>query len=174
MDEITISIFGSGKTEPEEPVFELAYQLGSLLAKAGFVIVNGGYGGTMTAAAKGARDAGGKVIGVTCSAFGQTGANPYISEVIVTHSLEERLDRLIQLGDAYIVLPGSTGTLLELAMVWELKNKGFLDKKKTLILLGKYWQPLVDLIDLEDPGSKKNLTLVSTPEEVIQYLLKTL
>ena len=174
MDEKTISIFGSGRTKPKEAVFELAYQLGSLLAKTGFIIANGGYGGTMTATAKGAQDAGGKVIGVTCSVFGKTEANPYISEVIATDSLEERLDRLITLGEAYVILPGSTGTLLELAMVWEFKNKGFIDKKKAVILLGEHWQPLLDLIDREDPGSKKNLTLVSAPEEVIEYLLETM
>ncbi|MHC4270757.1 MAG: LOG family protein, partial [Planctomycetota bacterium] len=113
MDEKIITIFGSGRIRPQEKTYKLAFELGSLLAGAGFVIANGGYEGTMLAAAEGANKAGGKVIGVTCSAFGQTKANAYTSEVIVTDSLDNRLDTLVKLGQAYIVLPGSTGTLLE-------------------------------------------------------------
>jgi uncharacterized protein (TIGR00730 family) len=171
MDEKTITIFGSGRIGPEEPVFKLAYKLGSFLAEAGFIIANGGYGGTMLAAAKGASEAGGKVIGVTCSAFGETQANAYTSEVIIANSLDERLDTLIDLGDAYVVLPGSTGTLLELAKVWEFKNKGFLEEEKVVILVGNYWKVLVDLISSEDPGSERFVKLVSKPEEVRDLLL---
>jgi uncharacterized protein (TIGR00730 family) len=174
MDEKTITIFGSGRAGPEEPAFKLAYKLGSLLAEAGFVIANGGYGGTMLAAAKGASEAGGKIIGVTCSAFGQTKSNEYTSQVVVTNSLDERLDALIDLGDAYVILPGSTGTLLELAKVWEFKNKGFLDNRKEVILLGNYWKVLVNLISGEDHGSEKFIQLFSEPEEVINFLLEVI
>ncbi|MHC4758352.1 MAG: LOG family protein, partial [Planctomycetota bacterium] len=154
MNDKIITIFGSGRVKPQQKAYKVAFELGSLLAEAGFVIANGGYGGTMLAVAEGAKSVGGKVIGVTCSAFGQTRPNAYTSEVIVTGSLDERLDTLIKLGKAYVVLAGSTGTLLELAKVWEFKNKGFLDKAKEVILLGDYWQQLVDLIANEDPGSE--------------------
>ncbi|MHC4207576.1 MAG: LOG family protein, partial [Planctomycetota bacterium] len=106
----------------------------------------GGYGGTMLAAAKGAAEASGEIIGVTCSAFKSSKANNYVTREIVTGSLDERLDTLVNLGRAYIVLPGGTGTLLELAKVWELKNKGFLNMDKPIILLGGFWKPLVELI----------------------------
>ncbi|MHC4843035.1 MAG: LOG family protein [Planctomycetota bacterium] len=172
MDEKTITIFGSGRVGPEDPAFDLAYKLGMLLAEAGFVIANGGYGGTMLAAAKGASEAGGRIIGVTCSAFGQTKGNEYISQVVVTNSLDERLDTLIDLGDAYIVLPGSTGTLLELAKVWEFKNKGFLDEGKVVILVGNYWKVLVNLISNEDPSSERFVKLISRPEDVRDFLLE--
>jgi len=172
MNDKIITIFGSGRVKPQQKAYKLAFELGSLLAEAGFVIANGGYGGTMLAAAEGARGAGGKVIGVTCSAFGQTRPNAYISEVIVTDSLDERLDKLITLGQAYVVLAGSTGTLLELAKVWEFKNKGFLDKRKTVILLGDYWQQLVDLIASEDPGCERFVKILSEPEQVRDYLLE--
>ena len=125
-----ISIFGTGKTKEGDHAFRIAEETGSLLAQAGFTIANGGYRGTMTAAAKGASEAGGEIIGVTCSAFKNSMPNQYITREIVTNSLDERLDTLIELGQAYLVLPGGTGTLLELAKVWELKNKGFLKKKK--------------------------------------------
>jgi len=165
-----VSVFGTGTAKPGDKNFALAEQLGRLLAGAGFAIANGGYGGTMAASAKGASEAGGEVIGVTCSAFGRGAANKYISREIVTKSLNERLDTLIQLGSAYIVLPGGTGTLLELAFVWELKNKGFLSGDKPIILLGKYWNRLVELIATDDPKSGQHLLLANEPKDVIGLL----
>ncbi|MHC4174601.1 MAG: LOG family protein, partial [Planctomycetota bacterium] len=125
MNEKTITIFGTSRAGPGDSAYTLAYETGKLLAEAGFTIANGGYGGTMLAAANGAAEAGGTIIGVTCSAFKNNKANEYITREIMTGSLDERLDMLIKLGQGYVVLPGGTGTLLELAKVWELKNKGF-------------------------------------------------
>ena len=84
----TITIFGTSKAEPGDRIFEMAETLGRLLAKSGFTIANGGYGGTMLAAAKDAAEAGGHVIGVTCTAFGRSAANECISEEISTTCLE--------------------------------------------------------------------------------------
>jgi uncharacterized protein (TIGR00730 family) len=147
MSEKTITIFGTGRAKQGDANFQLAYETGKLLAQAGFTIANGGYGGTMLAAAKGAAEAGGEIIGVTCSAFKNSTANEYVTHEIVTASLDERLDTLIRLGQAYVVLPGGTGTLLELAKVWELKNKGFLKTDKPIILVGGFWKTLVDLVE---------------------------
>ena len=127
MDEIVVSVFGTGRVKPDQPAYGFAEQVGRALAQAGFAIANGGYRGIMQASAKGAAEAGGTVIGVTCSAFKKSVANEYVTREMTTGSLDERLDTLVKLGRAYVVLPGGTGTLLELAMVWELKNKGFLD-----------------------------------------------
>ena len=152
-----------------DSAFKLAEKVGELLAGAGFTIVNGGYGGTMLAAAKGAAQAGGTIIGVTCSAFKGT-ANEYISRQITTKSLDERLDTLLELGRAYVVLPGGTGTLLELAKVWELKNKGFLEADKPIILVGGFWKPLVELVASEDPDSSRYVKLAEGPEQVTELI----
>jgi len=170
MAERIVSIFGTARTSPGEPVFELAFEAGRVLARTGFTVANGGYGGTMLASAKGAAEAGGQVIGVTCSAFGRAEANPYVTRNIVTRSLDERLDTLIKLGSAYVVLPGGTGTLLELAKVWELKNKGFLNRDKPVILLGGYWKPLVALISTDDADSTRCLQQVEQPERIPEIL----
>ena len=171
MYEKTITIFGTGKAKPGDTAYVLAYQIGKLLAQAGFTIANGGYGGTMLAAAKGAAEAGGKTIGVTCSAFKNSITNECISREIVTGSLDERLDTLIKLGCAFVVLPGSTGTLLELAKVWELKNKGFLEEDKPIILVGGFWKPLADLIAAYDPDSRRYIHTAAGPEEVKDILV---
>ncbi|MHC4657179.1 MAG: LOG family protein [Planctomycetota bacterium] len=170
MAEKTITIFGTGRAKPGGTAYTLAYSTGKLLAHAGFTIANGGYGGTMLAAAKGAAEAGGKIIGVTCSAFKGSKANKYISREIITDSLDERLDTLLKLGHAYVVLPGGTGTLLELAKVWELKNKGFPDTDKPIILVGGFWLPLLDLIASDDPDSSRHIKQADKPEQVVELI----
>jgi hypothetical protein len=170
MNKKTVTIFGTSKAGEGDSAYELAYETGRLLAQAGFTIANGGYGGTMLAAAKGASEVGGEVIGVTCMAFKNSRPNKHISREVNTASLDERLDTLIQLGQAYVVLPGGTGTLLELAKVWELKNKGFLKTDKPIILLGGFWKPLVDLIASEDPNSSRYVKLASEPQQVIKLI----
>jgi len=171
MNEKTITLFGTGKAKPGDSAYAQAYEVGKLLAQTGFTIANGGYGGTMLAAAKGASEAGGKIIGVTCSAFKQSIANEYISREIVTDSLNERLNTLIKLGQGYVVLPGGTGTLLELAKVWELKNKGFLETGTPIILVGRFWKPLLDLIATDDPDSIRCIHSAAGPNEVKDILV---
>jgi uncharacterized protein (TIGR00730 family) len=173
MSERIITIFGTAKTKNGDKAYELAYETGRLLAKVGFTIANGGYGGTMLAAAKGATEAGGETIGVTCSAFEGSKANEYISREIVTKSLDERLDTLIKFGQAYVVLPGGTGTLLELAKVWELKNKGFIKADKPIILVGGFWKPLVDLIAGEDHESGRYIRQADEPGQIVEMIGKT-
>jgi uncharacterized protein (TIGR00725 family) len=164
-----ITIFGTGRAKSGDEIFNLAFRTGSLLAEGGFTIANGGYGGTMLAAAKGARQAGGKVIGVTCSEFsGQ--ANEYISREIVTASLDERLHKLIELGAGFVVLPGGTGTLLELAMVWELKNKGFLRQDKPVIIIGDFWKELINTVSRDDAGSIEYIEQANGPEKAVALL----
>lgn len=165
-----VSVFGTGKARAGDKNYELAEQLGRSLAEAGFAIANGGYGGTMEASAKGASEAGGEVVGVTCSAFGRGPANKYLSREIVTASLNDRLETLMKLGSAYVVLPGGTGTLLELAMVWELRNKGFLGEDKAIILLGEYWVGLVELVAADDADSQRHLLFADGPKEVVEML----
>jgi uncharacterized protein (TIGR00730 family) len=174
MNEKTITIFGTAKARPGEAVYELAYETGKLLARAGFTIANGGYGGTMLAAAKGASEEGGKTIGVTCSAFEQSRANEFISREIVTESLDERLDTLINIGQAYVLLAGSTGTLLELAKVWELKNKGFMAVEKPIILVGGFWKPLVELVTSEDANAARYVHIADGPNQVKDILASSI
>jgi len=96
MSKNIITIFGTSRVEAGESIFSQAYETGRLLAQAGFTIANGGYGGTMLAAAKGAAEAGGEIIGVTCSAFKSSKANEYVTSEIVTGSLDERLETLVK------------------------------------------------------------------------------
>lgn len=125
----------------------------------------------MLAAAKGASNQKGEIIGVTCSAFKSSKANEFVTTEVVTESLDERLKKLLELGDAYVILPGGTGTLLELAMVWELKNKGFLNGEKPIILLERFWQPLVELIARDDPKASEYVEIASDPSQAVDCLV---
>ena len=171
MNDNVVTIFGTSRAKAGDTIFTLAMETGRLLAQAGFTIANGGYGGTMLAAAKGATEANGEIIGVTCSTFKSRSANEYVSREIVTGSLDERLETLVKLGRAYIVLPGGTGTLLELAKVWELKNKGFLNMDKPIILLGGFWKPLVELIATEDAESSSYVKLADKPMQAVEMII---
>ncbi len=169
-----ITIFGTSRVKDGDSVFELAYGLGRLCAEAGFVIANGGYGGTMLAAAKGAKSAGGKTIGVTCSAFGRKGANEFITQEIKTENLAQRVAKLVETGDAYVVLAGGTGTMLELAEIWELTNKGFINPAKPIILMGDFWRPLVELMAKDDAESRECVRFAGGAEEAVEMLKECL
>jgi uncharacterized protein (TIGR00725 family) len=157
---------------PGEQVYEQARVLGAAIAEAGWRLCNGGYGGTMEAACRGAVEAGGpdaQTIGVTCSAFGRKGANRWVRQEIATSNLNDRVARLIELGDAYVVLPGSTGTLLELAMVWELTNKRFITGKP-IVLMGNFWQPVVETVAKDTPDAVRCIDQADEPQGVIRII----
>jgi hypothetical protein len=174
MIEKVITIFGTSRVKDGESVFNLANELGRLCAQAGFAIANGGYGGTMLAAAKGAKQVGGNTIGVTCAAFGRKGANEFVTQEIKTENLSQRVAKLVEIGDAYVVLPGGTGTLLELAEIWELTNKGFINPAKPIILMGDFWRPLVELMASDDAASRDCVRLAGGAEEAVRMLKECL
>lgn len=169
MPDKTITIFGNSKAAPGSELYELAFGIGACLAKAGFRVANGGYGGTMLAAAKGAAENGGQTVGVTCTAFNSS-ANEYIQQEIPTPDLDHRLDKLIEIGDGFVVLPGRTGTLLELAKVWEFQNKGFDKTVKPIILASEFWQPLVDMLKSIDSDIDKEINRIYEPEKISEFL----
>lgn len=172
--EKVVTVFGTSKTQPGDAVFEMAQRLGQRLAEAGFTIANGGYGGTMLAAAMGAAEAGGHVIGVTCTTFKRGRANVHVCEEITTGCLTERLAKLIELGDAYVALPGGTGTLLEVADVWEHKNKGFSNADKPIILVGTFWRPLVEMMTEADAASAASVQVADTVDAAVAMITSTI
>lgn len=142
-----ITIFGSSRPREDDPEYAIAYNVGKELGRAGFTVCNGGYGGIMTASAHGAKDAGGETIGVTATVFHRS-ANRWIDREVQTTTLVERLMKLVELGDGYVVLKGGTGTLLELAYVWEFVNKGLM-KEKPIVIVGDFWNVVVETLRSE-------------------------
>lgn len=135
-----ISIFGSGKSHPDSKEYLFAYSLGKEISKRGFSIATGGYFGLMEAVLKGADNSPEK-IGVTTEFYKKRQANSYITKEIRTKTYFQRLEKLIEIADAYIILPGHTGTLLELISVWALKQRDA--KNNNLIcVVGDKWKEI--------------------------------
>ncbi len=169
-DQKIITIFGSSYPKPGDDEYEYAYKLGYELGKAGYSICNGGYYGIMEATAKGASDSGAHTIGVTVNIFNLT-VNKFIKEESQCSTLFERIEKLISLGDGYIVLKGGTGTLLELSAVLEFINKGLMEDKP-IVADHEFWNDLIELMNRRNsyenrPGIK--VFLSSEIDEIIKF-----
>jgi len=170
-----VTLFGTYSTRPGEPLYEKAYRIGYDLASAGFVVCNGGYDGTMEAACKGAKDAGGRTIGVTCDVFSDyrgtpLKANPYVDQEIRCTNVFSRIEEMMRLGNAYVVLEGGTGTLTELAIVWEFVCKGLIDRRP-IVLVGDFWMPVVECVARARAKSAAYVTMARRPEAVVSTIL---
>ena len=122
----------------------------------------------MAAAAKGAQRAGGQTIGITCALYGGS-PNPYITHHEETIDLFARLGRLLHLGDGYVVLPGGSGTLLELALVVEYLHKRLMPPAPVL-LLGSTWRPALTAAQRDYAGYIAEVEEVRTPEAAVHAL----
>ena len=138
-----VSVFGGSTPVEGSPAYGDARRLGRLLAEVGFTVATGGYSGVMEATSRGAAEAGGHVIGVTCthleSNFGRPGANRWVAEEIRYVSLRERLNHLVENCDAAIALPGGIGTLSEVALTWSLLQTREI-RLKPFDVVGDAWQ----------------------------------
>ena len=163
-----IAVFGSNDAADGDEAFLRAHEVGKTIVRLGYQVANGGYGGTMEASSRGAKSLGGGTIGVTCSIW-KSSPNPYIDREIKTASLSERLDTLIKAGTSgYVVLGGATGTLLELACVWEMMAKGLL-ARRPIVCMGDFWAPVLELMRHERPSSAEYVCCVETPRELTAH-----
>jgi uncharacterized protein (TIGR00730 family) len=173
-----VTIFGSSRPIEGSDEYRLACEVGKYVAISGFTVCNGGYGGIMEASARGAKEAGGGTIGVTFKNTFKKNANKWIDKEFFLPTLIERMMKLIELGDAYVVLKGGTGTLLELAAVWEFINKGLL-KEKPIVIIGEFWKDVVETLREEllwegDGDCTKFIQCASSPEECAEFLKQRL
>ena len=143
---MNISVFGGSQTKEGDTAYAEAMELGRLLAQRGHTVLTGGYMGTMEAVSRGAHEAGGHVIGVTCEdieTWRPINANRWVKEERRMKTLVERLHTLIHESDAAMALPGGAGTLTEVALMWNLMIVESLHRRP-LILVGRGWQSTFD------------------------------
>lgn len=139
---MNVTVFGSAQPRPGDPAYEEALRLGRLLALEGHTVLTGGYVGTMEAVSRGAAEAGGHTIGVTCQeieAWRKTGANAWVLERWHTQTLAERIGRMIEGCDAAFALSGGPGTLTEISMMWNRMTVRA-TRQRPLVLIGPGWQ----------------------------------
>jgi len=141
-----VSVFGGSQPKEDSSAYAEARELGRLLAERGHIVLTGGYIGLMEVVSRGAHEAGGHVIGVTCEdieAWRPIKANAWVMEEIRVKTLIERLHTLIHESDAALALPGGAGTLAEISVMWNLMIVESLHRRP-LILIGDGWQSVFD------------------------------
>jgi len=166
-----ITVFGSSKPINNEEQYVTAYNLGKKLALNSFDICTGGFNGIMEAASRGAVEGGGEAIGVTVNLWGRQ-LNKYITREIKCSTLLERVHKLVELGDGFVVLQGGTGTLLEFAVVWEYINKGLMGVKP-IACHSPIWKTIVSEMNEQMKLEGRDTDLVKTfdtVDEVVEYL----
>jgi uncharacterized protein (TIGR00730 family) len=169
-----IAVFGSSTVREGDRTYRLAYDLGRELALAGADVMTGGYSGTMEACSRGAREAGGHVIGVTVELFEKRGpANRWVQERIHTPHLYARLHYLVERAAGFVAVPGSLGTLTEVFLAWTLLSvQG--RPHAPLVLLGEHWQEFLDALhhpDMVLPDLFQYVQVETSPHEAARAAL---
>ena len=175
-----ISIFGSSRPRDGDGDYDQARALGRELAARGFRVCSGGYGGVMEAASRGAKESGGRTLAVTAKFF-RSQANVWVDEVSSVATWQERLFELIRLGEGFVACKGGTGTLVELAVVWEMLNKGLI-QGKPFVVLGDFWSPIIERVREVEADHKSRWSeavgrlvhVAATPADAAEHLLRKL
>ena len=169
-------VFGSSAPVEGDKEYEEAYAIGKALGEIGFIVVNGGYMGIMEATAKGAKDANAKTIGITTDDLNYVEPNPFLDEEIRTKNLAERITKGIEMGDVFIILKGSTGTMQEFMEVWNLMKLKLIPKRP-IICYGNYYKDVVEkLTNIRKHNSvqtEDNLVSFAEDIEELKQILKS-
>lgn len=181
-----ITVFGSSRPLEGDSDYEQARQLGWALASKGFVVCTGGYAGVMEAASRGAKDAGGRTLAVTAEFFASARLNRWVDEEVKVRTWQQRLFKLVRFGRGYVACKGGTGTMVELAVVWEMLNKRVMTARP-FVALSDFWRPVVERVrEVEaPPGSAANsgpwgesngrmIHFAKSPADAADYLAKKL
>ncbi|MBX9689362.1 MAG: LOG family protein [Candidatus Obscuribacterales bacterium] len=179
-----VTVFGSARIQAGTPAYLQARELTAELSKMGCGIITGGGPGLMQAANEGAASSGEheKSIGIRIDLPFEQNANQFVGKAYQHKTFFSRLHHFVIASDAFIVLPGGIGTLLELSMIWQLLQVRKL-YDTPLILIGDMWRdlvtwsgaymlengtPLASPVDLEIPKC------VNTAAEAVELVAKHL
>jgi uncharacterized protein (TIGR00730 family) len=137
-----VTIFGGSKCGPKSEEYQEALEIGHLLARAGFTICTGGYLGVMEAASRGAREAGGRVLGIVMNQF-KAEPNRYLTDKVASDHFYDRLQNLITRSVGFVALRGGMGTVTEISLVWNKLQTRVLEPRP-LVLVGDAWRNVVE------------------------------
>jgi uncharacterized protein (TIGR00730 family) len=176
-----VSIFGSARTKPEDPYYKIAEQTAGLFVKSNFAVITGGGGGIMEAANKGAKEAGGKSVGMNIILPFEQQPNPFANVKLEFNYFFIRKVMFVKYAMAYIIMPGGMGTLDELfeavTLIQTRRIRPF-----PLILVGSdYWTGLIDWIKDKllkshriSPEDMDILQIIDEPEEIVKTVRRTI
>ena len=177
-----VTIFGSSRARPGTFAYEEVKRVAGVLAEMGCDVVTGGGPGLMQAANEGAAAVGAperdRSVGIRVALPFEQGVNPFVEQVYEHKTFFTRLHHFVLASDAFVVAPGGVGTLLELAMIWQLLQVRHLHGTP-LILVGEMWDGLMGwarahLLNPELPlAGPKDLAIprcVATADEAVALL----
>jgi uncharacterized protein (TIGR00730 family) len=173
-----VSVFGGSAPRSDSTAYAESVDMGRHLARAGYAVATGGYCGVMEGASRGAAEAGGHVIGVTCALIENWregfAANPWVKEEMKFASLRERLYHLISFCDAAVALGGGIGTLSEVSLMWSLIQTGEIGARP-IVLVGPLWRETFrEFLSRSEgyinPADQTLLTFAGTVDEVVPIL----
>ena len=166
-----VTIFGGSRCKETDLEYTQARRVGELLAEAGYTICTGGYLGVMEGASRGAREGGGRVLGIVMNQF-KGEPNRYLTDKVATPHFYERLQRLITRSIGFIAIRGGMGTVTELSLVWNKIQTRVIDPRP-LVLLGECWPPIVKTwqtyLAVSDDDVRA-LDFAFTPEEAVTII----
>lgn len=176
-----IAFFGDADAKETDQHFIDAFNTAKLLAENGYIVVNGGGPGIMLAATLGAKAGKGKVEIVIINEKVNMGVNfegsgkenkVKADKIYKTSNIQSRTGKLVEIADAYVVFKGGTGTMAELALVWE-KAKFEFGKHEPLIFFGDCWKNTIETLvkDLDfDKIERKVYDFADTSEEILKII----
>ena len=142
-----VTVFGSARLKPGTPAYDAVKRLAAELTKMGCDIISGGGPGLMQAANEGAHSVHPKglkrSVGIRIHLPFEQEVNPFVSQAYEHRTFFSRLHHFMIMSDAFVVVPGGIGTLLELSLAWQLLQVTKL-YNTPLILVGKIWAELVE------------------------------
>ena len=150
-----VTIFGSARTNPEDPQYQAAEETARILAEQGYAIITGAGPGIMEAANRGAKLAGGRSIGCNIELPFEQGANPYVDTLINFRYFFVRKTMFIKYSNAFIIFPGGFGTLDEAFEALTLIQTGKIYQFPVILFGRHYWAGLIRWIQSRVLGEKK-------------------
>ena len=173
-----VTIFGSARTSPADPLYEAAVETGRLLAEAGFDVITGGGPGIMESANKGAKAGGGRSIGCNIELPFEQGANPYLDRLIAFRYFFVRKTMFVKYATAFIIFPGGFGTLDELFEALTLIQTGKINNFPVILMGTAYWAGLLRWVRAKVSGEGKIsrtdldlIVLTDDPREAVQAVI---
>lgn len=174
-----VSIFGSARTKPDDPVYQQARQIAAAFAREGFAVITGGGGGVMEAANKGATEAGGDSVGLNIKLPFEQKPNEFANVQIEFNYFFIRKVMFMKYAAAYIGLPGGFGTLDEIFEVMTLIQTRRIKPFPVILVGSKYWNGLLDwirarLLDggMISSGDTDIVQVIDDPDEIVGVVKK--
>jgi uncharacterized protein (TIGR00730 family) len=172
-----VTVFGSARTKPDDPVYETARAIGRLLARDGFAVITGGGPGAMEAANRGAQEGGGLSVGCNIELPHEQAINPYVDLGVEFRYFFARKTMFVKYADAFVILPGGFGTLDELFEALTLIQTGKVRHFPVVLVGSRYWRGLLAWMrDVQLPAGAiaaedlELLKLTDDPEEVASII----